>query len=355
MGLFSDEEVAEKIGCAHVELVIRRRRELRIALPDNKKALKNRHHWKRSEIELLGTMTDKELAKKLRIKLQRVYYERKLRGIKPVVKYKKDWTPEEDALIAAMSDEEVVNKIGFITLTTVRRRRKKLKVAAPNNPKPLAERQWKLSEIALLGTMTDKALAPQLDVPYHRISNERRRRKIARFPKAQKPLSEKYAQIIGKMPDCQAAKILNCTRQRVHQIRKRYNIPLVSRFPKQIGNFTVLSKKEDGKFQIRCKAGHEYETDKISVLACQTCKKIFQNRYVGKPPYGKLTAVGYSDHTDGITFYLFDCACGTKNNRINLGNVLKGYQVSCGCLWDEYNADRKGYVKYSEKETNEAS
>ena len=74
-------------------------------------------------------------------------------NIKPGANYC-TWTPEEDALLGQITDQEIAAKLGY-SISRIRRRRYLL---GRSNPNPKL-RHWTKDEIALLGTRPDREVA----------------------------------------------------------------------------------------------------------------------------------------------------------------------------------------------------
>ena len=174
LGTRTDHEVALLLGRSVTNVGWRRKK---LGIPPKNKP----HPWTPEEEALLGSKPDEELAQKFGRTVQAVEARRiQLGRPKPdavfkVVKVVAEpgggrgstaspnakpgaayctWTPEEDALLGKLTDEEVARKLGC-AVTRVRRRRRLLGLPS-NNPN---HRHWTKEEIALLGTQPDRKVA----------------------------------------------------------------------------------------------------------------------------------------------------------------------------------------------------
>jgi hypothetical protein len=113
--------------------------------------------YTRQEEKLMGTMLDKELAKRLgrtqkavearRIQLQIPKFDPKIH----------QWTPEDDSLLGVVTDCEIASRLG-LTVGAVARRRLRL----GRGVRFAHRRPWTPQEDALLGTASDTEIAAKL-------------------------------------------------------------------------------------------------------------------------------------------------------------------------------------------------
>lgn len=87
--------------------------------------------------------------------------------------------------------------------------------------------RWTKAMDSLLGTKADIAIAEQLDLCLNTVLRRRTFLKIPPHRKYSKPRSFKPIPIskLGTVPDSVLAQELGVSQQRIHQYRKRYNIP----------------------------------------------------------------------------------------------------------------------------------
>ena len=92
--------------------------------------------WQDTWDDLLGSMSDKELAKRLGVHASTVFVRRKLLGVgshrphRPVTP-PRDWTADEDRLLGKMPDTELAAKLGCTPVMVFNRRRSLRVVAFP--------------------------------------------------------------------------------------------------------------------------------------------------------------------------------------------------------------------------------
>jgi hypothetical protein len=140
--------------------VIRRRRILGVHLEEWSASSARSgivRKWTAAEKQLLGTMPDGELARKLGRRYQSVARMRNLLG-RPRVRpaHHRGWKAWEDQLVGVLPDREVARRTGrSLGAVMVRRRSKGL---AP----PQVFKRWTSRENNLLGTLPDAELAEQL-------------------------------------------------------------------------------------------------------------------------------------------------------------------------------------------------
>lgn len=150
--------------------------------------------WTPEEEALLGSLPDKELASRLGRSVDAVEGRRILLGrpkadaackvikvmapkvpgqpattpnAKPGARYC-TWTPEEDAWLSKLTDEQVARKLGC-AVKRVRRRRRLLGLPS-HNPD---HRLWTKEEIALLGTRPDREVAPLVNRSVRNVRQKR--------------------------------------------------------------------------------------------------------------------------------------------------------------------------------------
>jgi hypothetical protein len=83
--------------------------------------------WTPAEKELLGTMDDRRLARRLKRTVESVRGYRKQKGI-PVFKRKTHaWTPEDDKILGTRPDKQVALLLG-VTIQAVSHRRHRLRI-----------------------------------------------------------------------------------------------------------------------------------------------------------------------------------------------------------------------------------
>lgn len=161
------------------------------------------HDW---EIKMLGTDTDREIAKKLKISQSTVRVKRNQLGIRPFHNNRHNWTKAELALLGKVSDVKVSNTIG-LNVSSVREKRAALKIKRFDNDRLHI---WTVEEVSLLGTMSDTELAKIVGVSSNAVRGRRTREGI-------KPFSEnlwipELIENLGLVPDEMLGKEYNLKR-----------------------------------------------------------------------------------------------------------------------------------------------
>lgn len=141
------------------------------------------------------------------------------------------WTNDMTALLGKVPDAEIAAKMG-IHVTTVAKRRRELGI------EPLHSRRaggrnsvlWKDEHVALMGTMTDTALAEIVGCSQRCVSDERNRRGIPPFAskvggaRTQREWSEDELALLGTMSDAQVAARVGYSASAARHERKRRGI-----------------------------------------------------------------------------------------------------------------------------------
>ena len=92
------------------------------------------------------------------------------------------WTPEEEALVGAIPDQELALRLNR-SLVAVVKKRCKLGIRRPH-PR---FRPWTKEEDALLGTMPDRNLARQLGRTFEAVKVRRRKHAIEKYDEGEPP------------------------------------------------------------------------------------------------------------------------------------------------------------------------
>jgi hypothetical protein len=129
--------------------------------------------WTAKEKELLGKMTDGEVALRTGHPVRSVKATRCKLGVTCFDPRNRPWLPNEDALLGQVADEEIARRTGH-TFAAVRTRR-----IARGLRDPSAQRRWTPNEILLLGTAGDEDIAAQVN---RTLSSVRSKRKDLRIP-----------------------------------------------------------------------------------------------------------------------------------------------------------------------------
>ena len=127
--------------------------------------------WSWWEVELLGSMPDRRLARRLHRSVQSVTARRRAAHI-PIFNSKiHRWTPADDKVLSERPDAQVAMLLGISPLA-VKARRLRLGMLRPGR-EYVRLRPWQPAEDALLGTASDSELARRLG---RGISSVRQRR-----------------------------------------------------------------------------------------------------------------------------------------------------------------------------------
>jgi hypothetical protein len=219
LGTLPDRELAKRLGRSR-DATIARRRKLRIP-PFSPHG----HRWSPLEDELLGTMPDQRLARKFGRSVKTVIKHRIARGI-PVFNPKQHrWTPADDKLLRERPEAQIAMLLG-ISRMAVKHRRIRLGLPPLSGRRVSAPRPWRPAEDALLqGTASDRALASRLGRP---ISSVRRRRAQLGLQSPCHHWTRKEDALLGKMSDQALAQRLGRTVKGVFARRRRLRIPAAS-------------------------------------------------------------------------------------------------------------------------------
>ncbi|HEY3321314.1 MAG TPA: hypothetical protein VGP72_12660 [Planctomycetota bacterium] len=131
-----------------------------------------RHKWTPAEVELLGTMSDGELAERLGLRCSTIKNMRLSLKI-PALRPSRQWKPEETKLLGALPDKALANQLG-IHESSVRKARTRLNLRA-SQPR----HDWTPEKLKLLGTMPDKELALLLGTSAAVVSYRRSQQGVA--------------------------------------------------------------------------------------------------------------------------------------------------------------------------------
>ena len=173
------------------------------------------------EEELLGTMPDRRLARRLKRSVESVAARRVAKRI-PIFNPKKHrWKPADDKLLGERPDAHVAMLLGISKLA-VHHRRRRLGIAPRGARKFAPTTPWQTEEDSLLGTAPDTEVARRLRRSVANVS--RRRRHLGIQPHGHHWTPDADA-LLGKMRDKKLAARLGCTVKAVCRRRERLGIP----------------------------------------------------------------------------------------------------------------------------------
>ncbi len=216
LGTIKDSDLAIKLGIPK-KTIAYRRQQLKIATY----AYKNKIEWDDLKISLLGHCQDKVLAQKWFCDIQLVSKKRAELGICEH-HGKRIWAQQEIDLLGKLSDPNIAQQIGMSS-TTVRNMRKQLGIKAKTSSSQL---QWSKENIALLGSIHDAVLAYHMKVTPATVTKKRTKMNIPIFKSKHKKhwsIAENRAKL-GTMPDSQLAKLLGITTPAIFIKRKQMGI-----------------------------------------------------------------------------------------------------------------------------------
>jgi hypothetical protein len=180
---------------------------------------RRRAFWLPEEDALLGTMSDEKLAKKLGRPVTTVTGRRM--G-KHVWLHKRLWRPEDDKLLGTRPDREVARLLGRLKVTvSARRRSLGIKCCYEHRP-------WPQHELAMLGVLSDIEVARLTGHPEGAVKSKRRQLGTPRANSKRRRWTKKEIGLLGRIPDQELAARLNCSVRQVSH--KRRGLGLVSCF-----------------------------------------------------------------------------------------------------------------------------
>jgi DNA-binding CsgD family transcriptional regulator len=187
--------------------------------------------WPEELAALLGKISDEKLGRRAGISPETVARERRRRGIESFrpLRGPIEWTPEMISLIGTESDGVVGRELG-LSRTTIRRKRELLGLP-PYTPPPSSAVEsailWKQEDLALLGTMSDRAVAKELGISAGSVILKRQTLKIPPFKPPTRPLewTEEMLALLGQVSDSQIAYLYGISEKTVGGKRMRLGIP----------------------------------------------------------------------------------------------------------------------------------
>jgi len=175
--------------------------------------------WTEELTSRLGTLPDTQLAREIGCSHGVVMKKRHELGIQACLGTRRtDWT-EYDELLGTMTDKELAKVIGC-SFNTVFRRRKKLGTKSFRNTGP-DEVDW-AANWDRLGVEDDEDLAKDLDCPVSSVAKKRREKGVLKS--AGSVEDREWFDLLGTMTDKELGEQAGVSRQRIHQLRERYEI-----------------------------------------------------------------------------------------------------------------------------------
>jgi hypothetical protein len=225
LGKMSDRDVAGKTGRTYESVQARRYRLGIQCFPPLRRS--KIRPWTDREIKLLGTMNDVRLARRLRRKKHQVLFQRLALKIPPFKPRSptRSWKPAEIRLLGRFKDSEVARRLGCPQYT-VRVKRVKLGITAWRPIPP--QRRWTRGELKLLGTVPDHEAARRLNRTRVAVTLMRCRRHIpypARTVAPKHIWTAREIRMLGRFPDFEVARRLGCPVHIVSHRRLKLGIP----------------------------------------------------------------------------------------------------------------------------------
>ncbi len=216
LGKQSDEVVAHRLGRTLNAVKVKR---LLQGIPDPDGP---RSRWTPQVKALLGTMTDRQLAGRLKFAVVTVWAARKRFGI-PAFAPRKTWTRREEALLGKHTDRYVERRLGRGLGTAILRR---LALGIARFIPPAA--RWTPQQDALLGKLSDYEIARRLHRNSSTVCRRRQRLGIPRWRPAPFWTPRRVA-LLGKHSDAELGRRFGRSAAALCQRRQRLGIPSLTR------------------------------------------------------------------------------------------------------------------------------
>ncbi|BCE03341.1 hypothetical protein [Marinicellulosiphila megalodicopiae] len=216
MGVIGDSEIARQTGIPKV-MVRQKRKKLGIKTADRQQNIT----WTDSMVKQLKLMEDKYLAQALKVTVETVTQKRESLGIKAHIGSKK-WTASELKLLGTDTDVNIANQLS-VSSSSILRQRKLLNIPSFKGSTPF---KWKKSAIAMLGKFTDADIAFELGV--HASTVWKKRNELNIEPCNLKGCGNwrdpKMLNKLGKIPDEQLGELIGITALAVKSKRQSMGI-----------------------------------------------------------------------------------------------------------------------------------
>jgi len=175
-------------------------------------------------INLIGKVPDKHISDEYKISRSKLRIYRALHGI-PLAEYKPPtehtWKKHELALLGTMSDGAIARKIKIPAVQVCHQRRRL--AIAPFNRK--GKMSWTKDNIAQLGKSSDQELARRWKIPQRNITAKRESLSIAACTQIARKWTKSELKQLGTVLDTELAEQLDVSSTLVARKRKELNIP----------------------------------------------------------------------------------------------------------------------------------
>jgi hypothetical protein len=180
LGTTPDAEVARRLGLTAARVGYRRRV---LGIPASR-AIREAAFWTPERVALLGTATDREVGRWLGVTAATVCARRQALEIRafpagqPAPAPPLFWTPERDALLGSATDREIARRLG-VTAVTVWYRGQALGIAPASRGRE--SRRWTRARVRLLGRVSDAEVGRRFGLATQTVRQMRLRRGIAAY------------------------------------------------------------------------------------------------------------------------------------------------------------------------------
>jgi hypothetical protein len=229
LGKAPDGEVARQLGVT-AGMVGYRRHLLGIpAFP----AARQSSFWTPGRVALLGTATDREVARRLGVTAATVCNRRHALEIRafpagqPAPAPPSFWTPERDALLGTATDREIARRLG-VTAVTVWYRRHALGIAAAGRGRE--RRRWTRARVRLLGQVSDAEVGRRCGLATQTVRKVRLRHGIAAYRGRGFRIARtaELARLLRR-PTKEVCRVAGIGKSTVGQLRKELGVPAPAR------------------------------------------------------------------------------------------------------------------------------
>lgn len=215
LGTMSDGALARKLNIPRVQ-VCHQRRRLDIAPFDRKGTIR----WTKDIIDQLGQQPDQELARRWKIPQRDVTKKRESLGIAECKSAARHWSKKELKLLGTMLDTELAEQLG-ISATLVGKKRAELKIPALKSSGPF---DWKPEMLKRLGQVPDDQLALEIGLSYQFVAEKRLELGLPAKRRSSLKWTDQIIKKMGKVSDAAIALELGCSTTLVQLKRNELGI-----------------------------------------------------------------------------------------------------------------------------------
>ncbi len=182
-------------------------------------------------VRKLGKSTDQAIARQFGVSAGAVGKQRISRGIPKADRSTINWTPKRLAMLGAMPDAKVAEKLG-VTPNAIYQKRHKVGIAAFGKSTKQKKHKWTAKQVKMLGRLTDAQVAQIVGVSSGAVHQKRmvmgidapKERRRGRKPRR---WTKRELAMLGKIPDPILARKLGIARNGIHEKRMQLGIPSV--------------------------------------------------------------------------------------------------------------------------------